>query len=104
MALPWGLDFVTYIYRVFSLDDQNQINCQANQWLKETQADPLLDYSLDFTLPHSSSEFKPTFGNSYQWSLLLFYYSADRSEILKPGAIQGARILSALFIPPFPIL
>lgn len=49
MALPRGLDFVTYIDRVFSLDVQNQINQQAKQWLKETQADPLLDYSLDFT-------------------------------------------------------
>lgn len=25
LALPWGLDFVSYIDRVFSLDDQNQV-------------------------------------------------------------------------------
>lgn len=28
--LPWGLDFVTYINRVFSLDDQNQIGKLSN--------------------------------------------------------------------------
>lgn len=40
-------------------------------------------YCCLHTLPWNSSRH---FGNGYPWSYLLFHYSADRKEILKPGA------------------